>query len=112
MGGRLDLGPPTPFPSSSWFCFPGLPPPSWASSPIPLQPGLPGKPGTGESTGLGLPPWAQPLPQGWVPGWEVGAPLLALSQCGGESWSWEEAAGAHTLKLRQAGGAPCPTGEP
>lgn len=25
MGGRRDLGPPTPFPSRSWFCFPGLP---------------------------------------------------------------------------------------
>ena len=68
------------------------PPPSRASSPIPLQPGLPGKPGTGEGAGLGL-PRVQPLPRDgrWGAGWyggEAGARRgLLRARTGGASVS-------------------------
>lgn len=39
MGGRLDLGPPTPFPFQFLVLLPPAAPPSRASSLIPLQPG-------------------------------------------------------------------------
>lgn len=83
VGGSWIWAHPHPSPSSSRSASPASPP-SWASSPIPLQPRLPGKPGTGESTGLGL-PGVQPLPQG---GTSLGGGLCLL--CGGGGWSWDE----------------------
>lgn len=83
VGGSWIWAHPHPSPSSSRSASRASPP-SRAPSPIPLQPRLPGKPGTGESTGLGL-PRARPLPQGrrrleggFCPG------------CVGTGWGWEE----------------------